>query len=184
MGRLKRWMTTLGVLVLLTGCASVPETGEPQPAEIRAPLPTDGSLKTDSDTYTASCQGEGNGEACTVNLVVIYINQTDAPVYLNHTTGANATLVYSVRGLSEADSAYNPNWAGCCAERLEILPGQARQDTSTLTGPYNFDGDEPLGDLEGRIQLLYEVFNCPDEGTVCLLPNSAVSNVFTVTLPD
>lgn len=61
-------LEVLGLLVLLVGCTLLPDTGESWPGEVREPSVTDGSLTTDKDLYTASCQGEGENQICTVTL--------------------------------------------------------------------------------------------------------------------
>lgn len=191
MGRLKRWFIV--GLTLLAGCAGGPEPGgvqpEPQPAEeVRAPLPSNGSLQSDRDTYTVNCQGEGYGKTCTFTLVMTYTNRTDATVYFDHCDIDSTYPIYFVRGLTQAESAYAGAW-GCTGHDrlLEVLPGEKRVDTLQISGPNAWDGrtGEPFGALEGRLQLLYETYTCAGELEPCDLPReTATSNVFTVALPE
>ena len=179
-------------LALLSGCAAEPEPvgvqPEPQPAEVRAPLPSDGLLLSDRDTYTATCQGEGYEKICTFTLVMTYTNQTDATVYFNHCDVDSTYPIYFISGLTREESAYAGAW-GCTGHDrlLKVEPGEARVDTLTLSGPNAWDGvtGAPFGVLEGRLQILYETYSCAGEAEPCGLPReTATSNVFTVTLPE
>ena len=178
-------------LVLLTGCASAPKpsqptSSEPQPIEVRDPSPTDGSLQTDEDIYTASCQGEGYNQRCTVTLTMTYTNQTDAAIYLGLCYPDDTSPIYHVDGLTR-ESAYSAAWACVGHDKaIEVLPGEQRVDVLKISGPNAWDGmtGKPFGLLKGRLQIFYETSSCPGESDLCKLPReTATSNVFTVTLP-
>ncbi len=184
------------VLTLLVGCASEPAPSQsgpdtPPPAEVRDPIPTDGSLETDRATYTASCQGEGYRKSCTVTLLLTYTNQTDAPVYFDLCYPEDTSPIYGVGALTQEESAYNPNWA-CVGHNkfIEVRPEEQRVDTLVISGPNAWDGatGEPFGLLGGRMQLGYSASSCSSDldpfGPCDLPPGATTSNVFTVTLPD
>ena len=175
----------VGALVLLTGCAS---GLEPQPVEVRDPFPTDGSLRTDNHTYTASCKGEGYAKTCTFTLTMSYTNKTNGTVYFNHCYPDDTFPIYFVGGLTEEESAYSGAW-GCTGHDrfVKVLAEEQRVDTLRISGPNAWDGvtGEPFGLLEGHLQIFYEAFSCSNELDPCELPReAATSNVFTVNLPD
>lgn len=189
---------TLGMgFLALTGCGADRPVAAPEqpsaPPEVRAPLPNDGSLQTDKATYTATCQGEGYSQSCSVTLELTYTNQTDATVYFDHCFPEDTSPIYSVRGLTQEESAYSPYW-GCVGHdrSVEVLAGKTRTDTFEVSGPNAWDGQtgEPFGVLEGRLQILYTAHTCASEGNTggygaCELPDeTATSNIFTVNLPD
>lgn len=188
---LNRFFLIGSVLILLASCAAEPGQSGPDETptnEVRDPAPTDGSLQTDKDTYTASCQGEGYSRRCTVTLTMTYTNQTDAAVYFDLCYPDDTSPIYYVGSLTREESAYNPIWACVGHDRfIEVSPGEQRVDVLEISGPNSADGrtGQPFGVLEGRMQLGYSANFCPDEYNSCeLLQEAVTSNVFTVALPD
>lgn len=192
-----RWSKRIFVRALtatvLTGCTSAPLPAEsaPQPqtpVEVHAPTPSDGSLKTDRDVYTASCQGEGYDKRCQFTLVMTYTNQTDATVYFDHCYPDSTYPIFFIRGLTKEESAYDAVWACVGHDRSVKVPaGEERVDALKISGPNAWDGrtGEPFGVLEGRLQISYPAYTCADEDTACSLPSEvATSNLFEVRLPQ
>lgn len=184
---------TVFAMLILAACASdapMPKAGRPatRAPEVRAPLPTDGSLTTDNSVYTASCQGESYEKRCTFTLVMTYTNQTDDAIYFDHCYPDDTYPIYFVRGLTHEESAYGGVWACTGHDRsVSVLPGEKRVDTLEILGPNAWDGrtGEPFGALEGRLQLLYAAYTCADELAECSLPDEvATSNVFEVQVED
>jgi len=187
----RTFVSTLTAMVL-AGCASAPLPAEsaPQPqtpAEVHSPLPSNGSLKTDRSTYTASCRGEGYYKRCHFTLVMTYTNQTDATIYFDHCYPDDTYPIYFIRGLTRQESAYSGVW-GCTGHdrSVKVLPGEKRVATLEISGPNAWDGrtGEPFGVLEGRLQVYHTAYTCADELAACSLPDEvATSNLFEVRLP-
>lgn len=174
----------------LVGCRPLltEPTPRPQmPVEVHAPMPSDGSLETDRDVYTASCRGEGYAKVCKFTLVMTYTNQTDATIYFEHCGPDSTTPIYGFQELMEEESAYNAAWACTGQDRsVRVLPGEKRTDTLEVWGPNSYDGEmgKPFGVLEGRLQVSYDAYTCADEYEACALPDEvATSNLFDVRLP-
>ena len=171
--------------------ASFPAESKSQPQtppEIRSPLPTDGSLKTDRNTYTASCQGKGYDKRCKFTVVMTYTNSADATIYLSLCNPDDTYPIYGVLGLTNEGSAYDRVWACAGHDRaIKVLAGENRVDTLEISGPNVWDGKtgKPFGSvLEGRLQVRYTAYTCAEESASCSLPDElATSNVFEVRLP-
>ena len=176
--------------VILGSCVSVPlpVKAAPQPQTltgIHSPLPSDGSLQTDRDVYTASCQGEGYNKRCKFTLVMTYTNQTDATIYFDHCYADDATPIYGFRELMKRESAYGRVWACAGHDRsVKVLPGETQTDVLEISGPNVWDeAGKPFGILEGHLQVSYDAYTCADELTCSLPDEVATSNVFEVRLP-
>ena len=146
------------ILALLTGCSSALEPAKPRPAEVRAPSPTDGSLTTAKESYSANCQRAGYDKMCTFKVALIYTNQTEVTIYFDHCYPDDTYPIYFVGGLTQEESAYSGAW-GCTGHDrfVKVLAGKQRVDMLMLRGPNSWDGvtGKPYGLLEGRLQIHY-----------------------------
>lgn len=93
-----------------------------------------------------------------------------------------------VDGEPDEDAAWTPTWA-CAAFRWHepLAPGDARTDTFRIDGPTGWDGrtGQPIGLLEGRFRLEYDLRTCWSTATHCPAPDSlGISNAFEVRLPS
>lgn len=157
--------------------------------------PADGAaLTTDRAAYVAGQRGDANALRYGFTVVATYANRSEAPVYLTRCNPDDPHPVYGVRlvgagpigGPKPWRAAYDPIWACGGHDRpIVVRPGEARVDTLRLSGPNVWDGvtHQPDGVLEGRFQLSYQAYACP-EPVRCPLPAAynARSNVFEVRL--
>ncbi|MEZ4699189.1 MAG: hypothetical protein R2834_02575 [Rhodothermales bacterium] len=168
-------MRLAALALLLAGCSFLPDHDT---------TPIHVTIQTDRTQYTA--QREPGTQRYGFTLVTRIENRNRHWVYLARCRPDDLHPIYGIELIEPADdggAAYNTAWA--CAGHdhpIAIRPRGARTDTLHLVGPNAWSGGTPLGRLEGRFRLYYDVSRCRDE-VGCPLPDSLRrSNAFDVQL--
>ncbi len=153
-------------------------------------------LQTDSTAYTAQLGQDEERTTYRFTLIAFFTNKTNQAVYLNNQCWTqfsnwpkeNPRPIYGVRLLGHESpeySGYSPIYA-CPGDNdaIAVKAGAVRIDTFHVNGPnlWKHGTYEPIGVLEGRYRLLYDVQTCRKE-VKCDLPDSLTwSNEFEVSL--
>ena len=177
-----RSCTVLAAAVVLGACG---QGAPPSPGNVPS-----APIQTDALAYTARPVSDGGGDPGQVGftLVARFTNRADSAVYLARATPDQPRPdIRVVAGAGGASSAYDPVPDAVGHDRqIAVGPGETRADTFRLRGPTAWDGDTgvPFGLLEGEMRVAYRAQGCRGDGA-CPLPDSvALSNPFTVALPD
>jgi hypothetical protein len=169
--------------MLLAAC------GSPPPPREAGDQVTGEALRTDRTEYVARrVRGSAPHTRYAFTLIARYTNRTGAPVYLSNCFPDSRSPMFNfvVAGAHGTErSAYDPAWA-CVGHDNQIVvqPGAARIDTFYISGSTAWNGrtGAPIGELEGRLRLMYYAQSCPGE-MGCPLPDSLQrSNEFEVRI--
>ncbi len=146
-------------------------------------------IQTDRLAYVATYrQGAGAYRRYGFALVSTIRNPTGQTLYLGRCFEDSPQPLYEVELPGATDplaSGYFLPWACVGHDRqFELPPGASRTDTLDIVGPTAWDGHTgvPLGALEGRFRLRYDVRTAPADGADLAPDSLARSNLFDVTL--
>lgn len=125
----------------------------------------DGSvaLVTSASDYVALRDGQvGAPQRYLIVMVAAVTNDTDRPISIQSCADADNTPRFAVsmaRIRNDFSSAYENAWSCRTPSYIELAVGESRVDRIELIGPRSFDAytGEALGDLEGRMRLVYYV---------------------------
>jgi hypothetical protein len=163
------------IAMLCTGCRDVTGLGEARGNE---------PLQTDRLEYEAVPFDVVSGYTrYEFTVVAVFRNVTDQTVYLDRCASNSPGPIYGTVPVDSSDSwgsAWNQGWACGAYASFELQPSQTRTDTLRLRGPMAFAQGAPLGVLEGRFRIFYNVRYCPAECPAKLPDSLRTSNVFVV----
>ncbi len=116
-------------------------------------------------------------------------NRGLVPVYLSRCGPESTSPLHGISLLENATgaaghrSAYARGWVcPTLYEPFRVDPGETRIDTLHLRGPNRLDGHTgvPIGSLEGRMKVFYQVQDCPEPGACLPFKELGSSNPFRV----
>ncbi len=125
-------------------------------------------LQADQTSYFVAPGGPGNTAPRTLRVILLYTNQSDAPIYLQRCPGA-AQPSFGIQSIGNDGVALGSAdiVVGACAggAGLSVAPGAVRTDTFNIAAPAPLPAD---------IRFFYLASSCTTEGDVCLpfLPES------------